>query len=73
MTAPDLTERQDAALRFVALCDRRSLADLKRQAISDYADQLLADPLIADTVRNILRYRREHGIHRPVTVLRNIR
>lgn len=73
MTAPDLTERQEAALRFAALCQRRSLADLKRQAISDYADQLLTDPLIADTVRNILRYRREHGIHRPVTVLRSIR
>lgn len=70
---PDLTERQEAALRFVALCDRRSYADVKRQAISDYADQLLADPLIAGAVRNVMRYRREHGIHRPVTVLRSIR
>lgn len=66
----DLTERQELALHFLALVEDRSVADLRRQAISDFADQVLADPNIAQAVRLCLRYRREHGAGRRPTVLR---
>lgn len=68
-----LTEAQDIALRFVALVDEKSFAEVRRDALRDYADQALANPNIAEAVRNCLRYRREHGIGRPVTKLRSLR
>lgn len=69
----ELTERQELALGFLALVEDRSLADIRRQAIADLADELLTDPLFTDAVRSALRYRREHGVGRPITNLRSIR
>lgn len=68
-----LTERQQLALEFIAVCSKVSVAEVRRQAMRDYVEDLLTDPLIADMVRNALSYRREHGVHRPVTNLRAIR
>lgn len=68
-----LTEAQDIALRFLALVEDKRFAEVRRDALRTYADQALANPHIADAVRNCLRYRREHGVSRPVTKLRSIR
>lgn len=68
-----LTERQQLALDLKAMFDRVSVATVRRDALATYADSLLADPILADIVRNALTYRREHGVHRPVTKLRSIR
>lgn len=68
-----LTETQQLALEFIAVCSRVSVAEVRREALRSYAEDLLRDPLIGDMVRNALRYRREHGVHRPVTTLRSIR
>ena len=68
-----LTERQDYALRFLALVEDKRFAEVRRDALRAYADQALADPNIAEAVRHCLRYRREHGIGRPVVKLRSVR
>lgn len=69
----DLTERQELALKFEALVEGVTVAEIRRRAIADYTDLLLDDPNCALFVRAALSYRREHGIGRPVTALRSIR
>jgi hypothetical protein len=73
MTYDGLTERQDIALRFLALVEDKRFAEVRRDALRAYADEALANPNIAEAVRNCLRYRRENGVGRPVTKLRSIR
>lgn len=68
-----LTEPQQLALEFLAMVNRTSVAEVRRDALRHYADDHLNDPVIAELVRLCLRYRREHGVHRPVTNLRSIR
>lgn len=45
-----LTERQDAALRFLAIIEDKRFAEVRRDALRAYADQALADPNIAEAV-----------------------
>ena len=66
-----LTERQQIALDFLALVERKRRHQVRRDALAAYANRALADANIATAVRNCLRYRREHGIGgRPVVALR---
>lgn len=68
-----LTEPQQIALSFLALVEEKRLAQVRRDALADYADQALSNPNIASAVQACLRFRREHGVKRPVTKLRSIR
>lgn len=70
---PELTERQDLALRFEAIVEDVTVAEVRRRALAAYADQLLDNPNVAIAVRAALHYRRENGIGRPITTLRSIR
>lgn len=76
MTASDrlyLTERQRIALDFLALVDRKTGAEVRRDALAAYADKALADADVQCAVDAALSYRRKHCISRSVTVLRGVR
>lgn len=64
-----LTERQQIASEFLAFVDRKRLSEVRRDALRSHADAALTDPNIAAAVLGCLRYRREHGVGRPVTKL----
>jgi hypothetical protein len=68
----ELTEKQELALRFEALVERVGVAEIRRRALAHYADELLRNEHVRAGVLAALRYRREHGVHRPVTTLRSI-
>lgn len=68
-----LTERQDIALRFLALIEEKRFAEVRRDALRDYADQALSNPNIAGAVQACLRFRRKNGVGRPASNLRSIR
>lgn len=68
-----LTERQQIALQFLGIVEDKRIHEVRRDALRDYADQALSDPNIAEATRHCLRFRRENGVHRPVTKLRSIR
>lgn len=57
-----LTERQAIAIEFEAMIEERGVAELRRRAVEEYADRLLADPAIAEMVRLCVRSRAEQGI-----------
>ena len=58
----DLTERQFAALRLSMAYDGHSYshAEIRRRAVAEYADRLLADPDFARTVDAAENCRRQY-------------
>lgn len=69
-----LTEPQQIALTFVASVEGKRVCEVRRDALRAYAEEALADPDMAEAVRNCLRHRREEGVGgRPVVELRRVR
>src|SRR5258708_715977 len=56
---PSLSERDDMTLRVMALLERTTVAEQRRQAIRSYARLARQDENVAEIVRLILASRRE--------------
>lgn len=60
-----LTDRQALAFHIEACIEGTSVAKLRRRSLAEYADQLLADPQVAEIVRLAMLHRAREGIGRP--------
>lgn len=63
--ARHLNDRQALALTVESIISERSVASLRRDAVTRLADELLANPQIAEVVRLALLHRAKEGIGRP--------